>query len=61
MHENEQICHKCAVNCGIDGNASNEIIIKYKNLCGVKSISNSVHRLARYRIVAVISIGRLCT
>ena len=60
MHKNELICQKCAINCGIEGNASNENITKYKNLSGVKSISNSVHRLARYRIVALISIGRLC-
>ena len=49
-----------AINCGIEGNASNENITKYKNLSGVKSISNSVQQLARYRIVALISIGRLC-
>ena len=61
MHKNELICQKCAINCGIEGNASNENITKYKNLRGVKSISNSVQRLARYRIVALISIGRLCT
>ena len=60
MHKNELICQKCAINCGIEGNASNENITKYKNLSGVKSISNSVQRLARYRIVALISIGRLC-
>ena len=60
MHKNEQICQKCAINCGIEGNASNENITKYKNLCGVKSISNSVQGLVRYRIVALISIGRLC-
>ena len=60
MHKNGQICQKCAINCGIEGNASNENITKYKNLCGVKSISNSVQRLARYIIVALISIGRLC-
>ena len=61
MHKNEPICQKCAINCGIEGNASNENITKYKNLSGVKSISNSVQGLARYRIVALISIGRLCT
>ena len=61
MHKNELICQKCAINCGIEGNASNENITKYKNLSGVKSISNSVQGLARYRIVALISIGRLCT
>ena len=61
MHKNELICQKCAINCGIEGNASNENITKYKNLCGVKSISNYIQRLARYRIVALISIGRLCT
>ena len=44
MDKNEQICHKCAINCLIEGNASNENITKYKNLGGVKSISNSVHR-----------------
>ena len=60
MHKNELICQKCAINCGIEGNASNENITKYKNLSGVKSISNSVQWLARYRIVALISIGRLC-
>ena len=60
MHKNELICQKCAINCGIEGNASNENITKYKNLSGVKSISNSVQHLARYRIVALISIGRLC-
>ena len=61
MHKNEQICQKCAINCGIEGNASNENITKYKNLSGVKSISNSVQWLARYRIIPLISIGRLCT
>ena len=61
MHENEQICQNCTINCGIEGNASNENIIKYKNLCGIKSISNSVQQLARHRIVPLISIGRLCT
>ena len=60
MHKNEQICQKCAIICGFEGNAGNENITKYKNLCGVKSISNSVQWLARYRIVALISIGRLC-
>ena len=45
MHKNGQICQKCAINCGIEGNASNENITKYKNLCGVKSISNSVQWL----------------
>ena len=60
MHKNGQICQKCAINCRIEGNASNENITKYKNLSGVKSISNSVQQLARYRIVALISIGRLC-
>ena len=61
MHKNGQICQKCAINCGIEGNASNENITKYKNLCGVKSISNSVQWLARYRIVALISIGQICS
>ena len=60
MHKNELFCQKCAINCGIEGKASNENITKYKNLCGVQSISNSVQRFARYRIVALISIGRLC-
>ena len=61
MHKNGQICQKRAINCGIEGNASNENIAKYKNLGGVKSISNSVQGLARYTIVALISIGRLST
>ena len=60
MHKNELICQKCAINCGIEENASNENITKYKNLSGVKSISNSVQQLTRYRIVALISIERLC-
>ena len=60
-NKNEQICQKCAIKFGIEGNASNENITKYINLCGVKSISNSVQRLASYRIVALISIGRLCS
>ena len=60
MHKNGQICQKCAINCGIEGNACYENITKYKNLCGIKSISNSVQGLVRYRIVALISIGRLC-
>ena len=60
MHKNELICQKCAINCGIEENASNENITKCKNLSGVKSISKSVQWLARYRIVALISIGRLC-
>ena len=61
MHKDGHICQKCAINCGIVGNVSNENITKYKNLCGVKSISNSVQWLARYRIAALISIGRLCS
>ena len=61
MHKNELICQKCAINCGIEGNASNENITKYKDLSGVKSISNSVQWLTRYKIVALISIGRLCS
>ena len=60
MHKDEPTCQKCAINCGIEGNASNENITKYKNLCGVRSISNSVLWLARYRIIALISIGQLC-
>ena len=36
MHKNELISQKCAINCGIKGNASNENITKYKNLSGVK-------------------------
>ena len=61
VHRNRQINQKCAINCGIEGNASNENITKYKNLSGVKSVSSSVQGLARYRIVALISIGRLCS
>ena len=60
MHKNEQICQKCAINCGIEGNASNENITKYKDLCGAKSNSNSIQLLARYRIISLISRGRLC-
>ena len=60
MHKMNQFAKVCVINCGIEGNASNENITKYKNLGGIKSISNSVQRLARYRIAALISIGRLC-
>ena len=56
-----QIHLNCAKICGIEGNDCNENLIKSKNLFDVKSISNSVQRLARYRIVALISIGRLCS
>ena len=54
MHKNEQICQKCAINCGIEGNASNENITKYKNLFGFKSILKFIQRFARYRNAALI-------
>ena len=47
-------------NCGIIGYYSNKNLIKSKNLFAVKTISNLVQRLARCRIWALISIGRLC-
>ena len=60
MHKNGQIEQNYAINCGIQGNASNKYITKYKNLFGVKSIFESIQRFARYRIGALILIGRLC-
>ena len=54
MHKNEQICQKCAINCRIEGNASNENITKYKNLFGFKSILKFIQRFARYRNAALI-------
>ena len=60
MHKIRQIGLNCAINCGIRENDSNKNLIKYKNLFHGKSISNLVQRLARYRIVSLISIGRLC-
>ena len=59
MHKNEQICQKCAINCGIEGNASNENITKYKNLFGFKSILKFIQRFAIYRNAILIWIGRL--
>ena len=41
-------------------NDSNKSLMNSKNLFDVKSISNSVQRFARYRIGALISIGRFC-
>ena len=60
LHRKRQIGLNCAIDCGIRENDSNKNLIKYKNLFHVKSISNLVQRLARYRIVSLISIGRLC-
>ena len=58
--QNGQIHQNCAINCGIQQNGSNKNTIKYKNLFGVKSIFESIHRFTRYRIEALILIGRLC-
>ena len=60
-HTNWQIEQICAINCGIQWNATNKSITKYENLFGVKSIFESIQRFARYRIGALILIGRLCT
>ena len=60
MHKNGQICKKCAINCGIEGNANNENITKYKNLFGVKSIFKFIQQFAIYRIGALILIGLPC-
>ena len=54
MHKNGQIEQNCAINCGIQENASNKNITKYKNLFGVKSIFKSIQRFARYSIGALI-------
>ena len=59
-HTNGQIEQNCAINCGIQWNATNKSITKYENLFGVKSIFESIQRFARYRIGALILIGRLC-
>ena len=50
----------CAINCGIQENASNKNITKCKNLFGFKSIFETIQRFPRYRIVTLILIGRLC-
>ena len=59
-HTNWQIEQICAINCGIQWNATNKSITKYENLFGVKSIFESIQRFARYRIGALILIGRPC-
>ena len=58
-HTNGQIEQNCAINYGIQWNATNKSITKYENLFGVKSIFESIQRFARYRIGALILIGRL--
>ena len=60
-HTNGQIEQNCAINCGIQWNATNKSITKYENLFGVKSIFESIQRFARYRIEVLLLIGRLCT
>ena len=59
-HTNGQIEQNCAINCGIQWNATNKST-KYENLFGVKSIFESLQRFAIYRIGALILTGRLCT
>jgi len=54
MNKNEQICQKCAINCEIEGNASNESITKYKNSFGFKNILIFIQRFARYRNAALV-------
>ena len=61
VNRNRQIGQICAINYGIRGIYRNKNLIQSRNLFAVKSISNLVQRLARYRSVALISIGRLCT
>ena len=56
-----QIEQTCAINCVIQGNAFNKDITKHKDLFGFKSIFESIQQFARYRIGALILIGRLCT
>ena len=58
--KNGQLKQKCAINFGIQQNGSNKTPIKCKNLFAVKSILKSIQRFARYKILALISIGRLC-
>ena len=60
VHKKGQIDQKCAINCDIKGHVSNKTFTKYKNMFVVKSILKSIQRFARYRIVALIWIGRLC-
>ena len=61
VHKKGQIDQKCAINCYIKGNVSSKNFTKYKNMFVVKSILKSIQRFARYRIVALIWIGRLCS
>ena len=44
VHKNGQIEQICGINCGIQGNASNKYITKYKNIFGVKSIFEPIQR-----------------
>ena len=60
MHKIGQIDQNCAMNCGIQGNGSNKSIKKSKNIFVVEIILKSIQRFARYRIGALILIGRLC-
>ena len=61
VHKRGQIDQNCAINCRIQQNGSNKTLNKSKNLFGVESILKSIQRFARYKILALISIGRLCS
>ena len=57
LHRNGQIKQKCAINGGIQQNGSKKPFIKSKNLFALKSILKCIQRFARYKILALISIG----
>ena len=59
-HRNGQIEQNCAINCGIQGNKCKKDITKHKNLFYFKSIFETIQWFPRYRIVALILIGRFC-
>jgi len=61
VNRKRQIGQNYAINWRIMVNDNNKSLMNSKNLFDVKSISNSVQQFARYRIGALISIGRLCT
>ena len=63
MHENGQIDHNCAINCEILGNknAGNKYTTKSKNLSDIRSILKYIHWFVIYIILALVSLGQLCS
>ena len=63
MDENGQIDHDCAINCGVLGNknAGNKNTTKSKNLSDIRSILKHIHWFVIYIILALVSLGQLCS